>query len=83
MRRSRSSASSPPSLRFLLQLLSLYTDAACVMELRAASGFTPCGDHEVVICDVVAYRNAEGEEIESAVDDALYTSFLRQQGYMQ
>ena len=53
------------------------------MELRAASGFTPCGDHEVVICDVVAYRNAEGEEIESAVDDALYTSFLRQQGYMQ
>ena len=52
------------------------------MELRAASGFMPCGDHEVVICDVVAYRNTE-EEVESAADDALYTAFLRQQGYMQ
>lgn len=37
--------------------LPTLADAACVMELRAASEFINCGDHDVVICDVVSYEN--------------------------
>ena len=37
--------------------LTAAIDAACVMELRAVSDFIPSGDHEVVICEVVQYRN--------------------------
>ena len=36
---------------------ALPTDAACVMELRAVSDFIPSGDHEVVVCEVVRYKN--------------------------
>ncbi len=54
--------------------------------------FLPCsaaGDHEVIICDVVAYDNisrpadASPEAALAAVEDVLYTSYLRQLGHMQ
>jgi hypothetical protein len=43
------------------------------------SDFIPCGDHEVVICDVVSYENGA----DCTPEDALYTAELRREGYMQ
>ncbi|KAG1662946.1 hypothetical protein FOA52_006699 [Chlamydomonas sp. UWO 241] len=59
--------------------LHVLSDAACAMELQAMSDFIPCGDHEVVICDVVGYENG----VDCTPEDALYTAYLRQEGYMQ
>ncbi|KAG2449974.1 hypothetical protein HYH02_000078 [Chlamydomonas schloesseri] len=52
-------------------------DAACVMELQVTSDFMPCGDHDVVLCKVVAYENLADDP--SAV---LYTDTLRKAGLM-
>jgi hypothetical protein len=35
------------------------TDAAGIMELQVVSDFIPGGDHEVVLCDVVAWKHMD------------------------
>lgn len=35
-----------------------------------------------MICDVVSYINPESESLDEVASDALYTSHLRQLGYM-
>lgn len=60
-------------------------DAAGVMELKVVSDFIPAGDHEVVICDVVAWKTPEaaaGDAWPTRKQAPLYTGFLRREGYL-
>ncbi|KAG2482795.1 hypothetical protein HYH03_018285 [Edaphochlamys debaryana] len=57
--------------------LATLEDAACVMELEAASDFVPCGDHEVVLCRVTRF-----EDLAEGPDGVLYTDTLRKAGLM-
>ena len=52
-------------------------DAACYLAIKAASDFIPCGDHDLVACDILDYDNRIGEE---SLDQVLYTSDLRARG---
>ncbi|GBF94208.1 hypothetical protein Rsub_06478 [Raphidocelis subcapitata] len=56
--------------------LPVLADHAGLMELRVASDFIPCGDHETVICDVVGWQDAKGPAA------PLYTAYLRQTGFL-
>lgn len=63
------------------------TDALGVMQLRVVSDFIPAGDHEVVVCDVVAWKAlapaGSVEQAGSAEQIApLYTGFLRDNGFL-
>lgn len=60
-------------------------DAAGVMELKVVSDFIPAGDHEVVICDVVAWKTPEaaaGDAWPTRKQAPLYTGLLRREGYL-
>ncbi|KAI8470247.1 MAG: hypothetical protein J3K34DRAFT_421063 [Monoraphidium minutum] len=56
--------------------LPVLADAAGILELRVSSDFIPCGDHDVVVCDVVAWRDAAGPRA------PLYTAYLKQTGLL-
>ena len=52
-------------------------ESAGYLSLEAMSDFIPCGDHDVVICDVKAYANRLGED---RADQILHTADLRSLG---
>ncbi|WIA22781.1 hypothetical protein OEZ86_009734 [Tetradesmus obliquus] len=59
--------------------LPVLADAVGVMELKVVSDFIPAGDHEVVVCDVVAWKQLQ-EDSSSA--QPLYSGFLRDNGFL-
>lgn len=56
---------------------SVLDDAASFLALEAASDYIPCGDHDVVICNVTSCDNQLDE---GRADEILYTADLRARG---
>jgi hypothetical protein len=81
----------------LLTTMTTPADAAGLLELRVASDFIAAGDHEVVVCDVVAWQEpslvlpppgqppgaaATNVGCSAGGDDHLYSGFLRENGWL-
>lgn len=59
--------------------LTVLEDSLGIMHLRMVGDFTPCGDHEVAVCEMVSWETLATEPEQR---NPLYTGFLKEQGYL-